>query len=97
MSAVNLAELATLLHRQGFPEPALVLLEVGETVEVVEFDAAQAAHTGALVSVTARLGLSLGDRACLALARQRGEPVLTTDRVWAELPDSIGVKIRLIR
>jgi ribonuclease VapC len=40
-------------------------------------------------------GLSLGDRACLALAESLRQPVLTTDRAWRGL--SVGVEIRLIR
>lgn len=39
--------------------------------------------------------LSLGDRACLALARTRGVPAMTSDRTWTQL--QIGIEIRLIR
>jgi len=38
---------------------------------------------------------SLGDRVCLALARRRGLPVLTTDKPWADL--DLGIEVRLIR
>lgn len=41
------------------------------------------------------LGLSLADRACLALALRRSLPVLTADRTWAGL--DLGVKVQLIR
>jgi PIN domain nuclease of toxin-antitoxin system len=40
-------------------------------------------------------GLSLADRACLALAKQRGLPVLTADRIWQTL--DLGVAVVLIR
>jgi ribonuclease VapC len=40
-------------------------------------------------------GLSLGDRACLALALTRGEPAVTADRQWAQL--DLGIRIELIR
>ena len=46
-------------------------------------------------NVTRAAGLSLGDRACLALAKSQGGLVLTADRVWATL--DIGVEIELIR
>ena len=45
--------------------------------------------------VTKQHGLSLGDRACLALAKLRNLPVLTADTIWKEL--DLGVKIKLIR
>jgi PIN domain nuclease of toxin-antitoxin system len=41
------------------------------------------------------LGLSLGDRACLALAAELGVVALTTDREWARA--DVGVEVALIR
>ncbi|MHB8733976.1 MAG: PIN domain-containing protein [Terriglobales bacterium] len=52
-------------------------------------------HGVLLWPLTRRWGLSLGDRACLALAFQRHAPVLTADRLWAEL--DVDVEIRLTR
>jgi PIN domain nuclease of toxin-antitoxin system len=40
-------------------------------------------------------GLSLADKACLALGRATGLAVLTADKVWMEL--GLGLEIRLIR
>jgi len=62
---------------------------------VVTFDAESAYAAAMLRDRTRQFGLSLGDRACLALGAARGLPVLTADRSWAEL--SIGVEVRLIR
>jgi PIN domain nuclease of toxin-antitoxin system len=62
---------------------------------VVPFDEELGVRAGQLRGATRHLGLSLGDRACLALAGREGLPVLTADRVWASL--DIGVEIRLIR
>jgi ribonuclease VapC len=39
--------------------------------------------------------LSLGDRACLALALRLGVPALTADKIWEKL--AIGVEVKLIR
>jgi PIN domain nuclease of toxin-antitoxin system len=61
----------------------------------VHHDADLAHRTGRLWPVTAHLGLSLADRACLALAMREGLPVLTGDRAWATL--DLGVDVVLIR
>ena len=73
---------------------------IGETLEaleleVVSFDTRQAYQTGLLRNPTRFLGLSLADRACLALAIRLGYGVLTADRQWANL--DLGLEIRLIR
>jgi len=45
--------------------------------------------------LTKSAGLSLGDRACLALGNRLNLPVLTADKVWSNL--SLGITITLIR
>jgi ribonuclease VapC len=64
-------------------------------IAIVPFEWPEAQIAAALVPKTRRLGISLGDRACLALGLSRNLPVLTADRAWAQL--DIGVDIRLIR
>ena len=59
------------------------------------FSTAQAEISGNLKHSTKRLGLSLGDRACLALACDRGESVYTADRAWQRL--ELGVEVVAIR
>jgi ribonuclease VapC len=94
-STINLAEVLTRFVRDGHTVPA-VLEHLGVyAIEWVPFDDVQAAGTAALWPRTRRAGLSLADRACLALAIDRGLPVLTADRVWADL--GLPVDIRLIR
>jgi PIN domain nuclease of toxin-antitoxin system len=44
-----------------------------------------------------RSGLSLGDRACLALARSLSSPAFTADRSWERWADDLGVDVRIIR
>ena len=61
----------------------------------LSFDRQQASIAGSLWQQTKKLGLSLGDRACLALAQQLDLPVLTADKIWQRL--DIGVSIQLIR
>lgn len=59
------------------------------------FDEDLAISTGMLRSETRKVGLSLGDRACIALARREGGSVITADRNWARL--DLGVEVALIR
>ena len=61
----------------------------------LSFDRQQASIAGSLWQQTKELGLSLGDRACLALAQQLDLPVLTADKIWQRL--DIGASIQLIR
>ena len=63
--------------------------------QIVPFTLAQARLAANLIKVTKPLGLSLGDRACLALALERGLPVYTANQVWAKL--HLPLEIRLLR
>ncbi len=95
VSSVNLAEVVTkLVTRGGSLDSARVVLGVA-IVDVVDFTRPLAEEAGGLVLRTRLKGLSLGDRACLALAQREGVPAFTADRAWASL--DIGVEIRLIR
>jgi PIN domain nuclease of toxin-antitoxin system len=65
---------------------------LGTWLQVRSFDDAQALETARLRAATRSAGLSLTDRACLALARTLGVPALTTDRMWNALDLSIEVR-----
>jgi len=95
ISAVNLSEVAAKLAEQGMPWESIrpALDDLG--LEVHAFDIESAYQTGALREPTRSLGLSLGDRACLALGQQLTASVLTTDRNWREV--DLGIEIRVIR
>jgi ribonuclease VapC len=95
MSAVNLGELGARLMERGVSEAEVRTAVASIGLDVVPFDEDQAYMSAVLRQVTRAKGLSLGDRACLALAKSRGLPALTADRIWAEL--EIGIEIRLIR
>ena len=95
MSAVNSSEVVAKLAEAGMPEAEIRSTLDLLGVEIVAFDAGQAYQAGLLRPHTKAVGLSLGDRACLALAQKRGSPVLTMDRAWTRL--QIGVEVRLMR
>jgi PIN domain nuclease of toxin-antitoxin system len=95
IGAVNLSEVVAKLDEDGVPETEIHRAIGRLDLDVHAFDAAQAYATGVLRQKTRMIGLSFGDRACLALAQKLGAIALTADRAWAGL--EIGVAIDVIR
>ena len=63
----------------------------------MRFDEVAAYATGALRATTHGQGLSLGDRACLALSRSRGATALSTDKAWANVGKLVDVAVEMLR
>ena len=95
IGAVNLSEVAARLADAGLNEDEVRMLVDRLALEIVPFDEELAYQTGLLRPHTRHLGLSLGDRACLALGLRLGLLVLTADAAWGGL--SLGVRIELAR
>ena len=94
MSAVNLSEVATVLVRRGL-DVDWIIGPVLRQVAVEAFAEPDALSAAALHPAGASFGLSLADRACIALAHRFGSIVVTADQAWSEL--DIGVQITMIR
>jgi ribonuclease VapC len=100
ISAVNWSETLSKLAERG-QDPDVVtdlLLHQGllnNALMIAPFDADLAQKTARLRPLTRSSGLSLGDRACLALGIQTQLPVLTSDQAWMSL--HIGAMVQLIR
>jgi ribonuclease VapC len=95
LSAVNLSEVVAKLGEKGMPEEAITTAMAGLEMEILPFDEASAYETARLRAPTKSLGLSLGDRACLALGRRLSLPVLTADKDWRKV--DIDLEVRVIR
>jgi ribonuclease VapC len=95
ISAVNFCEVLSKLYDDGLNDAQASAAISRMDLRVVPFDGPQAKTAAKLRSLTRHAGLSLGDRACLALAGALGYPVVTADRVWAGL--AVGVEILTIR
>jgi ribonuclease VapC len=94
-STVNLAEVHTKLVSIG-ADPAEAWEDACSPIrEAVDFTEEHARVAGGLVTQTRALGLSLGDRACLALGIALNAPIYTADKSWVKL--KLGVKIQPIR
>lgn len=96
ISTLNLAETVGRFVRDGHDAQTITtqLRRVG--IEFVPFTEEHATLTASLLPITKRFGLSICDRACLALAKSRDLPVLTADRVWLDV-QSLGIEIQVIR
>jgi ribonuclease VapC len=95
VSTVNLAEVHTKLVRMGHdPEKAWIDALLLETPPQ-PYTGEQAKIAGTLAKENQSLGLSLGDRSCLALAITLKAPIYTTEQVWKNL--KVGVPIHVIR
>ncbi|MBC7670017.1 type II toxin-antitoxin system VapC family toxin [Caulobacter sp. DWR2-3-1b2] len=93
--SVNITEVVTKMLDRG-----VAIFDVEETVselcgQIIDFDRDLAIQAGLLRDATRHKGLSLGDRACLALAMRERLPIMTADRAWADL--DLGVEVVFIR
>ncbi len=95
VSAVNLSEVVAKLADRGMPLESIRSALDGLGLEVHPFGAESAFAAGNLRPATKSLGLSLGDRACLALGKSLSRTVLTADRRWKSL--ALGVKVQVLR
>ncbi|MEX0784101.1 MAG: type II toxin-antitoxin system VapC family toxin [Dehalococcoidia bacterium] len=93
VSSVNVCEVISKLAERGAEREAILEALAAMRFVNSDFGAADALEAGLLRPTTRGLGLSLADRACLALAIRLDLPVLTTDRAWAALPLPIAVTI----
>ncbi len=95
LSTVNLAEVHARLLLRGAGADLAWRGVMALGCEICFFDDQQARVAAELIAQTRPYGLSLGDRACLALAIQRKATVFTTDREWTQL--GLDLRIEVIR
>ena len=91
-STVNLAEVASVLAKIGHTVGEIRALLASLGLLAVDFDEAQAIEVARLRPLTVASGLSLGDRACLALAGIRQLPALTADRAWEGAVSHVAIE-----
>jgi PIN domain nuclease of toxin-antitoxin system len=94
-SAVNLAEVQSKLVSRGWASDEAWEDATSPAQEVLAFSQEQARIAGDLIVQTRHLGLSLGDRACLALGMALKAPVYTAEKTWKTL--GLSVRVHVIR
>jgi ribonuclease VapC len=97
ISAVTLSEVIERLVLNGVPDAVVRQIAAELPLTVIPADAELAVDARLMAAITKPFGLSLGDRFCLALARQLGAQAVTADRAWVEASRKTGIEIRLIR
>jgi ribonuclease VapC len=95
ISSINLSEVQAVLVRRGWRPEEAWEDATGSVHSVEPFTVMQAKLAGSLITQTRGVGLSLGDRACLALGIILKVPVYTADQAWRDL--RVGCEIHLIR
>ena len=97
VSAANQAEVIAKALDRGANAEAIqnVLSDLAYTV--IDVKAQDGVQAGWMRESTRKIGLSLGDRLCLALAQRLAAQVLTADRPWLGVANSLGLNIRCIR
>lgn len=95
LSSVNLSEVITRSVDSGMPLEEARIVVYSLPCQVVPFDGDHAMLAASLRAATRSFGLSLGDRACLALGLSAGLPVVTAERAWEGF--DVGVKVIRIR
>jgi PIN domain nuclease of toxin-antitoxin system len=93
ISAVNLSEVIAKLNGAGVPEKVIYQILEPLDLKIEAFDRDQAYQSGLMRTLTKKIGLSLGDRACLSLGIKLGAVVLTADKTWAALSPTINIRV----
>ena len=94
VTAINISEVAAKLIARGLSSVEAEFQCRSMGLNILEMDEGIAFAAAALVPFTQPLGLSLGDRVCLATAARDACIAMTADKAWASVP---GVKVEVIR
>jgi PIN domain nuclease of toxin-antitoxin system len=95
--AANLSEVVAKLVDRGAPPGDAATAHQAADLEVIQLTEEVAIRAGHLRSATRAVGLSLGDRCCLATAQLLSLEVLTADAAWESLAAELGLTITNIR
>lgn len=97
VSAANHAEVIAKALDRGASREAIEKILSDLACTVIDIKAEDGIQAGWMRESTRQLGLSLGDRLCLAVAQRLAAHVLTADRPWLSVASSLGIHIRCIR
>ena len=96
-SSVNIAEVGARMVDKGLDPSQLKRTLKELDVQTIDFDLEQALLCSKLRLLTKSAGLSLGDRACLALTQLMDGIAVTADHAWGDVKEATGVRVLTIR
>ncbi len=96
-SSINLSEVIGHYAKLGIAEREIRTLLEKLRLPIADFGTQDAFLSGLWGPIGETVGLSLGDRACLALAKRLSLPVIIANRAWASIGARLGVTVELIR
>jgi ribonuclease VapC len=94
ISAVNYAEVVTKLAERGATSEEIPIILEGIPLTVLPFEENDCIQVGLLRPITKTLGLSLGDRACIALGGKLSAAIITADKAWKGIK---GIDVVVVR
>jgi ribonuclease VapC len=96
INAVNLTETIHKLVQKGSDNRLVERMLQGLQLNVIAWSESLAYRSAEFALYEKSHGLSLGDRACLALAKQLRATAVTADRAWRQVP-GLGVRLLIFR
>jgi ribonuclease VapC len=97
ISSVNMAELGSKLIDYGLPPEEFPRIARQLQIDIIDFNTMQSIQSAQIRKITRSAGLSLGDRACVALAQLMQGCVVTSDRAWLDIAETTQIKVLMIR
>jgi ribonuclease VapC len=97
ISSVNMAEVGSKLIDYGLPPEELPRIARQIQIDIIDFNTDQSIQSAQIRKITRSTGLSLGDRACVALAQLMQGCVVTSDRAWLDIAEITQIKVLMIR
>jgi ribonuclease VapC len=97
MSSINMAEVGSKLIDYGLPPEEFPRIARQLQIDIIDFNTEQSIQSAQIRKITRSAGLSLGDRACVALTQLIQGCVVTSDRAWLDVAEATQIKVLMIR
>jgi ribonuclease VapC len=97
ISSVNMAEVGSKLIDYGLPPEEFPRIARQLQIDIIDFNTEQSIQSAQIRKITRSTGLSLGDRACVALTQLMQGCVVTSNRAWLDIEEITQIKVLMIR